>query len=173
MTSRRGTEVGTKTTERMVNQLLSEIDGLEELTDVVVLAATNRPDLIDPALLRAGRFDRIISTTVPSKDERLKIFKIHTKEMPLDNDVNLTKLAEKTENHNGADIQNVCREAAFFALREDMNTTKIKNKHFNEALKKVNPSISEVDLKAYKAIEEQYIKTAKSATVRERPSYTG
>jgi len=173
ITSRRGTEVGTKTTERMVNQLLTEIDGLEELTDVVVMAATNRPDLIDPALLRAGRFDRIISTTVPNKNGRLKIFKIHTKDMPLDKDVNLSKLAEKTESYTGADIQNICREAAFFALRENINTVKIKNKHFEDAFKKVKPSLSEIDLKLYKTIEEQYIRAARSPTIRKHPSYTG
>ncbi|MAG50628.1 ATPase [archaeon] len=173
ITSRRGTEVGTKTTERMVNQLLTEIDGLEELTDVVVMAATNRPDLIDPALLRAGRFDRIISTTVPNKSGRLKIFGIHTKGMPLDKDVNLSKLAEKTESYTGADIQNICREAAFFALRENMNTVKIKNKHFEDAFKKVKPSLSEIDLKLYKTIEEQYIRAARSPTIRKHPSYTG
>ncbi len=173
ITSRRGAEVGTKATERMVNQLLTEMDGLEELTDVVVMAATNRPDLIDPALLRAGRFDRIISTSVPNKSGRLKILGIHTKDMPLDKDINLSKLAEKTEGYTGADIQNICRESAFFALRENMDAIKIKNKHFEEAFKKVKPSLSEVDLKLYKTIEEQYIRAARSPTIRKYPNYTG
>ncbi|MEK0367939.1 MAG: AAA family ATPase, partial [Nitrosopumilus sp.] len=103
------------TSERVVNQLLTEIDGLEEMHDVVIIAATNRPDIVDTSLLRPGRFDRMILTSVPDEKTRLEIFKVHTKGMPLKG-VNLESLAEKTEGYAGSDIEAVCREAAIFAL---------------------------------------------------------
>ncbi len=125
LASARGRGIDSGVTERVVNALLSEMDGLEELQDVVVIAATNRPDLIDPGLLRPGRFDRIIATTVPDKESRLKIFEIHTKGMPLTKDVDLKKLVEKTDNYSGADIEGVCREAGLLALREDIEIKEI------------------------------------------------
>ncbi|OYT56326.1 MAG: AAA family ATPase, partial [Candidatus Hecatellales archaeon ex4484_218] len=109
-----------RVTERVISQLLTEMDGLENLRGVVVIAATNRPDLLDPALLRPGRFDRILEVPVPDKNARLQIFRIHTRNMPLAEDVNLEKLAEITEGYVGADIEALCREAALTALREDM-----------------------------------------------------
>jgi len=159
--------------ERVVNSLLAEIDGLEELTDVVVLAATNRPDLLDPGLLRPGRFDRIISTIIPDKKTRLEIFKIHTKNMPLSKDVDLNKLAELTKNYVGADIEAVCREAALFALREDIKIKQVTMKDFNKALKKVRTSISEEYAEKYKEAQEKYLRKARSATIKESPSYMG
>ncbi len=171
---RRGLDTsGTGVSERVVNSLLSEMDGLEELTDVVILAATNRPDLIDSALLRPGRFDRIIATTVPNKESRLNIFKIHTKNMPLDKDVNLNRLVDATDNYSGADIEAVCREAGILALRDNIKTEKVPMKFFEEAVKKIKPSISEEEIKRYKAIEEHYLKRARGATLPEVQCYMG
>ena len=170
----RGTDIGSKATERMVNQLLTEIDGLEELHDVVVIAATNRPDLIDPALLRPGRFDRIISTTLPDEVARLDIFKIHTRTMPLTKDVDLEKLAQETQNYVGADIEAVCREAGLLALRENIKAKEVSMKFFEAALHKVKPSIREEDAKAYSALEDE-IRTARSAAIskKEMVNYLG
>ena len=146
--SRRGTEVGTKVTERMVNQLLVEMDGLNELNQVIVLAATNRVDLIDPALLRPGRFDKVIEVPLPDKVSRKKIFQAILRDKPISKDVDLDKLVEKTDGYTGADIAAVCREAGMEAVREaikkgkDPNTIKeIKMKHFEQALKKIKPSL--------------------------------
>ncbi len=136
-------------TEKVVAQMLTEMDGLEELSDVVVIAATNRPDIIDPALLRPGRFDRIIVVPPPDKKARLEIFKIHTKKMPLAKDVDLEKLAEMTEGYSGADIEAVCREAGLTALRESLKAKEVKMKHFEEVLKKIKPSLTNVNVKAY------------------------
>ncbi len=168
---KRGFETGTKVTERVLNQLLAEMDGLEELVDIVVLAATNRPDMLDPALLRPGRFDRIIFTGIPHKKARIAIFKIHTKSMPLLREISLEKLAEKTEGYVGADIEAVCREAGMLALRENINAKDVKLKHFNDALRKIGPSIKPDDVKYYKTIEENLGK-AKAVTI-ERPGYYG
>ncbi len=153
-------------TERVVNQLLTEMDGLEELNDVVVIAATNRPDIMDAGLLRPGRFDRIILTSVPDKDARKQIFELYTSRMPLAKDVNVPKLVDKTENYVGADIESLCREAAMLALREDLKAAEIKMKHFEEALKKVKSSILNEDIKKYNEIEEQYLRTARGAAIR-------
>ena len=91
-------------TERVISQLLTELDGLEILTNVVVIAATNRPDIIDPALLRPGRFDRILYVSPPDRESRLQIIKIHTKKKPLSQDINIAELADNTEGYTGADI---------------------------------------------------------------------
>lgn len=140
-------------TERIVNQLLTEMDGLVVLKNVVVIGATNRADLIDPALLRPGRFDRVIYVPPPDKVGRLEIFKIHTRSMPLTKDVSLEKLAEITEGYTGADIEAVCREAAMFAAREDKDAKEVKAKHFDESLKTVSPSLT-------KERQERYEETA-------------
>ena len=153
-------------TERVVNQLLTEMDGLEELNDVIVIAATNRPDIIDAGLLRPGRFDRIILTPVPDKESRKQILNIYLQRMPLAKDVNAEKLIEKTENYVGADLEMLCREAAMLALREDLKTAEIKMKHFEEALKKVKSSILNEDIKKYNEIEESYLRTARGAAIR-------
>ena len=164
---RRGTDFGTKVTERVVNSLLTEMDGLETLSDVIVVASTNRPDLLDPALIRPGRFDKIIATNVPGKKSRLEIFKVHTKNMPLANDIDIEKLAEKTDGYVGADIEAVCREAAMIALREDMEAKEINLKHFEKALEKIKPSLDEKDIKIFKELEE----TMKKAQSIEVPNY--
>jgi transitional endoplasmic reticulum ATPase len=147
---RRGGGSDEHVTQRVVNQLLTEMDGVVDLHDIVVIAATNRPDIIDTALLRPGRFDRMILTSVPDEKSRLEIFKVHTKEMPIKG-VKLEDLAKKTEGYVGADIEAVCREAAMLALRKDIKTSVITSAHFDEALKKVSASVT-------KEIEEKYEK---------------
>jgi transitional endoplasmic reticulum ATPase len=117
---KRGRDLSSAVTDKVVNQLLTELDGMEEPKDVIVIAATNRPDIIDPALLRPGRLDRVILVPVPDEKARLDIFKIHTRSMNLAEDVNLEELAKKTEGYTGADIEALCREAAMLAVRESI-----------------------------------------------------
>jgi len=171
LASRRGYETGTKVGERVLNQMLAEMDGIEQLEGVVVIGATNRPDMLDPALMRPGRFDRIVSTPVPNKEGRLAIFKIHTKNMPITKDVNLEVLAEKTEGYVGSDIEGLCREAAMLALRDDINAKEVKKKNFEEAMKKVRASVTLEDAKQYNEIEQMYIRKARAAL--EKPDYFG
>ncbi|MEM1798808.1 MAG: CDC48 family AAA ATPase, partial [Candidatus Jordarchaeales archaeon] len=172
VTPTRGSGIGdSHVTERVISQLLTELDGLEELRDVVVIAATNRPDIIDPALLRPGRFDRLIYIPPPDLKARRQIFEIHTRGKPLDSDVNLDKLASLTEGYTGADIAAVCNEAVMLAIREyitkgevdekteDFSKFKIKWKHFEEALRKVKP-ISKKQLEWYTRIAEEFAASA-------------
>ena len=160
---KRGMEHGQKVTERVLNQLLAEMDGIEDLSNVIVIGATNRPDMLDSALLRPGRFDRILLTTAPTKEGREEIFKIHTKNMPLAKDVKIKRIIEKTEGLVGADIESFVREAAMLALRSSMDSKEVKMKHFDEALRKTSASVSKSDVDKYKRIEQQYLKSAKSA----------
>ncbi len=147
---KRGTETGTKVTERVISQLLTELDGLENLQGVTVIAATNRPDIIDSALLRPGRFDRHIYIPVPDEEARKKIFEIHLKKKPVAEDVDIEDLAKRTQNYTGADIEAVCNEATMAAIREyiqaggsldenSLKAVKIFRKHFDTALEKVKP----------------------------------
>jgi transitional endoplasmic reticulum ATPase len=143
-------------TERMISQILSEMDGLESLHNVVVIAATNRPDIIDPALLRPGRFDRMVEIGMPDQEARLDILKIHTEKRPLAEDVDLAAISKRTDGYSGADLAAVCNEAVMLAIREyvlagkpqedeEIEKYKIEGKHFEEALKKVLPSKKERD----------------------------
>jgi len=152
ITPRRGMGSDSHVTERLVNQLLTSIDGLESMEGVVVLAATNRPDIVDSALLRAGRFDRLILIPAPDMDARLQILKIHTKDMPLDDSVNLEELAERMEGYVGADIEGICREAAILALRENMEAENVTMEHFEKAMAKARPSVDEDTIQFYEAI---------------------
>jgi transitional endoplasmic reticulum ATPase len=145
----------TMVTERVISQLLTEMDGIVDLENVVVIGATNRPDMIDPALLRPGRFDRIIYVPEPDTATRLQIFKIHTRNMPLAKDVDLEKLANITKGYAGSDIEAICREAGLMALREDPNANEVCMRHFEKAIKKIRPSITEDMIKYYKAWEEK------------------
>ncbi len=163
LAGRRGMDAGSKVTERVLNQLLAEMDGIEETTDIVVLAATNRPDMLDSAILRPGRFDRILLIESPDKKARMDIFKIHTKNMPLAKDIDLGDLSEKTEGFVGADIEGFVREAAMLALRKDINSKNVTKKNFEEALEKSKPSVTKRDLEQYKRIEQNYLKSAKAA----------
>ena len=151
----RGVDEGSRAVERVLNQILTEMDGLEELQGVMVIGATNRPDILDPALLRPGRFDRLVYVRPPDKKSRVAIFKIHTRDMPLADDVDIDVLAELTEGYVGADIEAICREAVMLALREDLNVEKIEMRHFEEALKKIRPSVSESMLSFYERFEEK------------------
>ncbi len=162
----RGKDIGSHVTERVVSQILTEMDGLEELHNVTVIAATNRPDILDPALLRPGRFDRLIYVPVPDKEARKEIFRIHLRGRPLSEDVDIEKLAEKTEGYTGADIEAVCNEATILALREYIQSgrdpenprdAKIEMKHFEEALKKVKP-LSKEEREMYERMIERFRK---------------
>ncbi|MDD2755549.1 MAG: CDC48 family AAA ATPase [Methanothrix sp.] len=150
----RGTDEGSHVMERVVNQLLAELDGLETLKDVVVIGATNRPDILDPALLRSGRFDRLLLVGPPDKLGRHEILKIKTGKMPKGEDVNLEELAELTEGYVGSDLDSLCREAAMLALREEM--VKVEMNHFRESLKKVRPSVEENMVSYYERISERF-----------------
>jgi len=150
-------------TQRVVSQLLTEMDGLIVLKDVVVIGATNRPDMLDPALLRPGRFDRLIYVPPPDEDTRYKILKIYTKNMPLADDVNLREIAKKTQYYSGADIEALCREAAMMALRRDINAENVKMEDFERALEKVGASLNERIVKAYEEMAKK---------LRERSGYT-
>ncbi len=146
---RRGSSSDSGVGNRVVNQLLAEMDGIESLEGVTIIAATNRPDVMDPALLRPGRIDNLVYVPVPDKKARLEIFKVHTKNMPLDKDVNLDDLAEKTEKYVGADIESICREAAMIALRKNINSKKVGKKEFAAALKTINPSAENEAIKQF------------------------
>ncbi|NIN53082.1 MAG: CDC48 family AAA ATPase [Nitrososphaeria archaeon] len=148
-------------TERMVNQLLSEMDGIQVQKHVVVIGATNRPDILDPALLRPGRFDRVIYVPPPDLNARQEIFKIHMRKMPLGKNVNLRRLAELTEGYTGADIEAICREAAMSSAREDMSAKEVRSKHFEEALRTIPASITSAGIREYERIAEQYSKQFK------------
>ena len=171
--SRRGLGEGNRVVDEMVNTLLAEIDGVQQLNDVVVIAATNRPDIMDPALLRPGRFDRLLLIPPPNKQERLEILKIHTKGMPLSKDVDIDKFAEKTDGYVGADLETVCREAGILALRENPDAKQVSKKHFDEAITKVKQSISKELMERYKDIEENYLKNARAGLAKEIPDYFG
>ena len=146
---RRGASMDSGVTERIVNQLLTSMDGIEVLKGVVVIAATNRPDIIDPALLRAGRFDKIIYIPPPEEEGRLKILEVHTKKMPLAKDVNLQEIARKTDGYVGADLENLCREAGMMAYRENPDATEVNQDAFLKAMKSIRPSIDKNVIKFY------------------------
>ena len=155
-------------TERMVSQLLTELDGLEELEDVVVIATTNRPDLIDNALLRPGRLDRHVHVPVPDEEARRAIFAVHTENKPLADDVDLDWLAAKTDGYVGADVEAVCREASLAATREfirsvspeemadTVGNVRISRDHFEAALGEVLPSVTSEVRERYEEIEERF-----------------
>jgi len=155
-------------TERIISQLLTEMDGLEELRGVIVIAATNRPDIIDPALLRPGRFDKFLYIPPPDLEARKEILKIHLKKKPLADDVNIEELAKRTEGYTGADLATVCNMAVMLTIREhiignkspedaekNIKDIRLYKRHFEEALKKVKP-ISQRELEMYKKISEEF-----------------
>jgi len=151
----RGQSFDSGVTDRIVNQLLTEMDGIVPLSNVVVLAATNRPDILDPALLRPGRFDRMIYVPPPDKEARKQILKIHTKKVPLANDVDLDRLAELTESYTGADLAALVREAALLKLREKLEPGPVEWRHFEQALKKVRPSLTRDDIVRYEQMADR------------------
>ncbi len=170
---KRGMSSDSNVTERVVNQLLTEMDGLEDLTNVVVIAATNRPDILDTALLRPGRFDRIIHIPVPDFDARKAIFAVHTKPMPLASDIDLDYLAEKTEGYVGADVESICREAAIFMLRDDIHAKKVTKKAFEKAMDKVKPSVTKEIEEMYKQMLDYFKQAHAKQMEKEKPVYYG
>lgn len=127
--------------ESIVNQLLTEMDGTQNLKGVTVMGSTNRVQLLDPALVRPGRFDKLIEIGAPDEVTRLSILKIHTSRMPLAPDVKLDEFAKRTDGYSGADLEGMCREAGMIALREDINAKLVKRAHFELALKAIRPSL--------------------------------
>jgi transitional endoplasmic reticulum ATPase len=148
--SRRGHLGDSGVGDRMVNQLLTELDGVESLKDVVVIAATNRPDLIDPGLLRPGRIDKVIRIPAPDEKARLAILKVHSQFVPLDKDISLEEWAKKTIGFSGADLEGLIREAALIALEDSkLKGGKVQKKHLEAAFVKNRPSISQETEEAY------------------------
>ncbi|MEE9376819.1 MAG: AAA family ATPase [Candidatus Lokiarchaeia archaeon] len=154
-------------TEQVVAQLLTEMDGLEELKAVVLIAATNRPDLLDPAILRSGRFGKHIEIPLPDKSSRKQIFEIHLNERPVHHDVNTDLLAEKLEGYSGADIKAVCEEATILAIRKgvfqiDIDTlnpdsyskVKITQEDFEKAIEKIKKGADKANKSYKEAIKE-------------------
>ena len=170
---RGGNDGGAKVTERVLNQLLAEMDGLEELKDIIVIGATNRPDMLDPALLRPGRFDRILLVNAPEEEGRFNILKIHAKKIPIgdgkklyterERESLLKDLAKKTIWYSGADLEALTREAALLALRESIEAKYVTKTHFEDALKKIKQSVSKQTIDVYKKIEENFLQQVKSA----------
>ena len=163
----RGAGSDSHVTERVISQILSEVDGLEELHNITVIAATNRPDIIDPALLRPGRIDRLIYVMPPDRDSRLEIFKVHTAKTPLDVDVDLETLADDTSDFTGADIASVCNEATILSIREyvtsgkptddkSIKQLKVGYHNFRDAMTRVKP-YSKKELEKFKKISENFI----------------
>ncbi|MFZ8789548.1 MAG: CDC48 family AAA ATPase [Acidilobaceae archaeon] len=139
-------------TDRIVNQMLTEMDGIQPLKNVIVVAATNKAELVDPALLRPGRFDRIIYVPPPDLNARKEIFKVHLRKVPLAPDVSVDELASITEGYTGADIEAVVREAAMLKLREKLEPGPVEMKHLLKALEKIRPSLTKEDMERYERI---------------------
>ncbi len=156
MAPRRGLEAGTRVTENVVSQILTEMSGLEELHNVVVIAATNRPDIMDPALLRPGRFDRQILVPAPDLKAREQIFRIYTGKMPIDKGINTKRLAKETDGYTGADIEAISTEAGLFALRKNINSKKVTRDDFEKALKKIRPSVDGKLMDFYRQMAQQF-----------------
>jgi len=152
----RGADEGNNVSERVVNQLLTELDGLEDMEDVMVVAATNRPDMIDPALIRSGRFDRLVMIGEPEVGGREEILRIHTEPMPLAPDVSLRELAEITDGYVGSDLESIAREAAIEALRDDPEADEVAMRHFRKAMESVRPTITEDILDFYERMKEEF-----------------
>ena len=161
---RRGSGADSNVTERIVGQILVDLDGISSLKNVLVIGATNRPDLLDPALLRAGRFDRLIYVPPPDLKARREIFNIYLKNKPLADDVNIEKMINLTEGYTGADIEEICREATMLAVREYINKgestneleeLKIGEKHFVDAVKKAKV-VPKEELKRYDGISKEF-----------------
>lgn len=159
---KRGQSFGSDVNEKVVAQILTEIDGVSELKDVMIIGSTNRPDLLDEALMRPGRLDRLIYVPFPDKESREKIFKVHMKKMNLESGIKLDELVNATENYSGADIAAVCREAGMNAIREAIvkNTEKpmaqkVTIKNFKDAITHVKASCTEEDNKKWRSLKEQ------------------
>jgi len=176
----RGGNKGSQVYESVLNQLLTEMDGLEASKNVAIIASTNRPDILDPALLRPGRFDALLLVPAPAFEARLDILKVHTRNMPLAADVDLDALAQRTEHFTGADLENLCREAGMMAIRELTTTSlnledptvienlqaEVQKKHFNAVFSQITPGLSEEVLKAYDQFTQRLRRTQVSKDVQ-------
>ncbi len=161
----RGLGYDSGASERVVDQILTSLDGLEALGSVTVIAATNRPDIVDKALLRPGRFDKIVLVPVPDRETRLEILKVHTGRMPLKN-VDIDDIAERTDGYVGADIEALCKEAGLNALRNNPEANEVSMADFEKALTAVYPSTNEETVRFY----ERFRQDLKSALVRKGES---
>lgn len=161
---KRGLYSDSGATERVVNQLLTSIDGMESLNEIVIIGATNRPDILDNALLRPGRFDRLIYVPPPDEKTRLQILKVHTRDMPLSKEVSLQTIGSKTDSYVGADIEALCREAALLALRENPDAKTVLMAHFEKALTVVKPSVDPTIIKSY----EEWSKSIAQSIIRKK-----
>jgi transitional endoplasmic reticulum ATPase len=167
----RGLEAGARVSENIVSQILTEMSGLEDMHNVVVIAATNRPDILDPALLRPGRFDRQVLVPAPDEEARLEILKIHTKKMPLKG-VDLKSISKETEGYSGADLEALVREAGLNSLRKDFKSKSVSKSDFTEAVKRVKPSVTPELVKFYTKLAER-IKAPLAEKAKERMDYVG
>lgn len=178
----RGLGSDSHVTERVISQLLTELDGLEVLSDVIVIAATNRPDIIDAALLRPGRFDRLLYVPPPDKEARTQIIKIHTSKKPLAADVKIDVLSAQTEGYTGADLAGLASAAVMLALREHIekykdpkkaeeakSELKVSMKNFEEAMKKIRP-LSKHEIETYKNIAEKFANPGVTKEIIDRES---
>ncbi|KAF2069662.1 hypothetical protein CYY_009023 [Polysphondylium violaceum] len=145
---------GSGAVERVVSQLLTEMDGINPLSNVTIVGATNRPDIIDKAILRPGRIDRILYISPPDFESRKEIFNIHLKKVP-HNDIDINHLSNITDGHSGAEIISICREASICAMKEDVNATMVKMSHFEEAIKNSKKGITQEMLDFYKRYQDQ------------------
>ncbi|PSQ44809.1 ATPase [Halobacteriales archaeon SW_7_68_16] len=152
----RSQEMGSNVSERVVNQLLTEMDGLEQMEEVMVVGATNRPDMIDPALIRSGRFDRLVMVGQPDREGRERILEIHTRDTPLAADVSLRELAEITDGYVGSDLEGIAREAAIQALRDDPETDSVEMRHFRRSMDEVRPTVTEDIEEYYAEMKDQF-----------------
>jgi transitional endoplasmic reticulum ATPase len=165
LTPRRGVGYSNSgVTGRVISQLLTDMDGLEALVEVVVIAATNRPDILDPAMLRPGRFDRLIYVPSPDEDARLAIFRIYTHGMPLADDVELKTLARETKDYSGADIVALCREAGMHLLRRSMSSDTVSIADFKKGMDAIGPSITSEMENWYRSVAKQFRKPVIVAT---------
>ena len=171
MISSRSTLDETGVSKRIVNQFLAELDGMSTLQNVLVIGATNRADIMDPAVLRPGRFDAVLFVPPPDRDSRLEILKVHTHDMPLGKDVKLETLADLTEGYSGADIEGLTREAAMVAVRSDWKAKPVTMEHFQEAMKDIRPSISEEDAKRFMEIAENVLRRQPKRKEAPLPQY--
>ena len=167
ITPHRGSGIGdSRVTERVISQILTELDGIIELNDVIVIGASNRPDIIDRALLRPGRFDKLIYVPLPDRSARIAIFKIHTRNYPLADDVDLEFFTDQTEEYSGAEIEAICNEASMTAIREfiyrysdegkeHLKELKVRREHFEKAMKKV-PKTTKRGVESYERFIEEF-----------------
>ncbi len=151
--------------EHVISQLLTEMDGIEALVNVVVIGASNRPDMIDPAILRPGRFDRLIFVPAPDHATRLQILKIHTRNMPLAEGVDVDQITRQAAGYSGADMEAVCREAGLISLRRDIETKSVTMEDFRNALERVKPSMTSEMENWYQGFTKRFKKTRAPITV--------